>query len=101
MKTLHKTAVYVGLLALCAVPALARADVGVSFSVGVPYGGVYVGGPPVYYAPPAYYGPAYYGGYYAPPPAYYAPSYYYGPPAIYGGYYRGGGWHHGHHRHWR
>jgi hypothetical protein len=58
---------------LCLAGAPQQADAHVSFSIGIPIPGVYVG--PAY--PPAYYPPApvYYG-----PPAYYG----YGAPAYYG-----------------
>src|SRR5258706_14889397 len=108
MNTLFRPPLILALAALSATASLARADVGVSLSVGAPYAGVYVGGPPVYYAPQvypvvprygvvppaAYYGDAYYGSpyYYGAPPAYYpAPRYYAPPVIIYRGRYHGGG----------
>jgi hypothetical protein len=75
-----------------------KADAHVGISIGIPFPGVAVYAPPVYYSAPAYYPPTYYYG-----PSYYRP--YYGGYGYYGGgyggygyyshgYYRSGGHHH-------
>ena len=80
-------------LALLATPSLARAGVHFSFGIGLPFFGV-APGPAVVVPAPAYVlPPAYYPYPYPPVVGYGPPGYYGGSVVVWGGHYRGRGWH--------